>query len=402
MEHIEVFTTTQRRRRYSDQEKAQFVALAMQAGSSVSSVARQYGIAPGLLFKWKKLMQDGGVTAVEANDQVVSASDYNVLLKKVKQLEQMLGRKTVEAEILKDALEIAQAVHIAYTLITTRRYPTQQIAHVLGVSRSNLYRRLKQPQPDSRSRYCKMDDLLLLPIIREICDERPSNGYRRVTAHLNRYLQRHMLQLTRVNPKRIYRIMKHNKLLLTRAMQLKNDRIHEGQVAVSVSNSRWCSDGFEIKCWNVEKVRVIFSLDCCDREIISYAATTMGISSDMVCDVLVQSMERRFGAVSNLPHPIEWLTDNGSCYIAKSTRQFAHTLGFQICTTPIRSPQSNGMAEAFVKTFKRDYVYLNDVPDAETVLNALPAWMNDYNCNHPHSGLKMKSPQEFRSLKLAS
>lgn len=81
----------------------------MQAGSSVSSVARQYGIAPGLLFKWKKLMQDGGVTAVEANDQVVSASDYNALLKKVKQLEQMLGRKTVEAEILKDALEIAQA-----------------------------------------------------------------------------------------------------------------------------------------------------------------------------------------------------------------------------------------------------------------------------------------------------
>jgi len=64
---------------------------------------------PSLLFKWKKLMQDGGVTAVEANDQVVSVSDYNSLLKKVKQLEQMLGRKTVEAEILKDALEIAQA-----------------------------------------------------------------------------------------------------------------------------------------------------------------------------------------------------------------------------------------------------------------------------------------------------
>ncbi|WP_151820543.1 transposase [Acinetobacter soli] len=81
----------------------------MQPGSSVSSVARQYGISPSLLFKWKRLMQDGGVTAVEANDQVVSVSDYNALLKKVKQLEQMLGRKTVEAEILKDALEIAQA-----------------------------------------------------------------------------------------------------------------------------------------------------------------------------------------------------------------------------------------------------------------------------------------------------
>ena len=103
MERIEVITSFQRRRRYTGQEKAQFVAMTMQPGSSVSSVARQC-----LLFKWKKLMQDGGVTAVEANDQVVSVSDYNSLLKKVKQLEQMLGRKTVEAEILKDALEIAQ------------------------------------------------------------------------------------------------------------------------------------------------------------------------------------------------------------------------------------------------------------------------------------------------------
>jgi putative transposase len=113
-------------------------------------------------------------------------------------------------------------------------------------------------------------------------------------------------------------------------------------------------------------------------------------------------MENRFGLVDHLPHRIEWLTDNGSCYIARATRQFAHTLGFEICTTPVRSPQSNGMAEAFVKTFKRDYVYLNDLPDATTVINALPAWIEDYNCNHPHSGLNMKSPREFLAMKLAS
>ena len=272
----------------------------------------------------------------------------------------------------------------------------------LGVSRSNMYRRLKQPESTPRSRYSKTDDLVLLPIIQEICDQRPSNGYRRVTAHLNRYLKCHTAKLMRVNHKRIYRIMKQNHLLLTRSEPLNNDRTHEGRVIVSASNRRWCSDGFEIKCWNGEKVRVIFSLDCCDREIMSYAATTAGISSDMVCDVLVQSMEKRFGTITYLPHPIEWLTDNGSCYIAKSTREFSQALGFSICTTPIRSPQSNGMAEAFVKTFKRDYVYLNDVPDAETVLKSLCIWMEDYNCNHPHSGLKMKSPREFRSLKLAS
>jgi putative transposase len=61
-----------------------------------------------------------------------------------------------------------------------------------------------------------------------------------------------------------------------------------------------------------------------------------------------------------------------------------------------KSPGSNGMAEAFVKTFKRDYVYLADLWDAETVLGLLPTWFADYNHNHPHKGLKMMSPTEFR------
>ena len=98
-----------------------------------------------------------------------------------------------------------------------------------------------------------------------------------------------------------------------------------------------------------------------------------------------------------MPHPLEWLTDNGSCYIAKETRTFASSLGFVVCTTPVRSPQSNGMAEAFVKTFKRDYVYLNDLPDAATVMARLPGWIEDYNRSHPHKGLKMKSPWEYRA-----
>ena len=106
------------------------------------------------------------------------------------------------------------------------------------MSRSNLYRRLKQPNMKSRSRYNKADDRILLPMIRDICDQRPSNGYRRVTAHLNRNLQVNNLILKQVNHKRIYRIMKQNDLLLTRSEPLQNDRTHEGKVIVSESNMR--------------------------------------------------------------------------------------------------------------------------------------------------------------------
>lgn len=56
------------------------------------------------------------------------------------------------------------------------------------------------------------------------------------------------------------------------------------------------------------------------------------------------------------------------------------------------------MAEAFVKTFKRDYVYVNELPNAQTVLDSLQSWFDDYNENAPHQGLKMRSPREFRSV----
>lgn len=49
VQRIEVITGEQKRRRYTPEEKARFVALAMQPGYTVSLVARQYGITPSLL-----------------------------------------------------------------------------------------------------------------------------------------------------------------------------------------------------------------------------------------------------------------------------------------------------------------------------------------------------------------
>lgn len=82
MQIIEVITGDQKRRRYTAEEKSRFVALSMQSGYSVSLVARQYGITPSLLFKWKRLMNDGGQSAIAAGDQVVSVAELNALEKR--------------------------------------------------------------------------------------------------------------------------------------------------------------------------------------------------------------------------------------------------------------------------------------------------------------------------------
>jgi transposase InsO family protein len=110
--------------------------------------------------------------------------------------------------------------------------------------------------------------------------------------------------------------------------------------------------------------------------------------------MMLDCVERRFDAL-RAPQPVQWLADNGSAYTAGETTDFAVALNLVACFTPIRSPESNGVCEAFVKTFKRDYVRVNPRPDAISVLHRLAEWFEDYNTIHPHSGLRMRSPREF-------
>ena len=80
----------------------------------------------------------------------------------------------------------------------------------------------------------------------------------------------------------------------------------------------------------------------------------------------------------------------------------AAQLGLKPCFTPLKSPQSNGISEAFVNTLKRDYVRVTPIPNAAIAMQAVASWFEDYNENHPHSGLKMRSPREVRSAQIAT
>lgn len=234
-------------------------------------------------------------------------------------------------------------------------------------------------------------DADLLIEIKKVIEKRVTYGYRRTTTLVNQALVKG--GKNSVNHKRIYRIMKENNLLLAKPNH-KPTRTHDGKIVTLKSNLRWCSDYFSIRCWDGDAVYVAFSLDTCDREAMRYIASTKGVDGAMIRDLMLETVEYRLGQ-PNIPHKLQWLSDNGPCYTAHETVRFGRSLGFDICTTPAYCPESNGMAEAFVKTFKRDYVYVNDCKDAKTVMAQLSAWFEDYNENAPHKGLKMRSPRQF-------
>ncbi|HDT4075036.1 TPA: IS3 family transposase [Klebsiella pneumoniae] len=385
----------EKRRRRTTQEKIAIVQQSFEPGMTVSLVARQHGVAASQLFLWRKQYQEGSLTAVAAGEQVVPASELAAAMKQIKELQRLLGKKTMENELLKEAVEYGRGkkVDSARALIA-RGWGVSFVSRCLRVSRAQLHvilRRTDDWKDGRRSRHT--DDTDVLRRIHHVIGELPTYGYRRVWALLRR--QTELDGMPAINAKRVYRIMRQNALLLERKSAVPpSKRAHTGRVAVKESNQRWCSDGFEFRCDNGEKLRVTFALDCCDREALHWAVTTGGFDSETVQDVMLGAVERRFG--SELPaSPVEWLTDNGSCYRANETRQFARMLGLEPKNTAVRSPESNGIAESFVKTIKRDYISIMPKPDGLTAAKNLAEAFEHYNEWHPHSALGYRSPREY-------
>ncbi len=247
---VEVVTSVQRRRRWTPEQKLEIVKQTIEPGSSVSMVARQFGITAAQLLQWRKAYLQGSLVSVGTNETVIPASELQ------------------------------------------------------EVMRESEWMGLRKSPP-------RGDDAAIKQATANVVKNRATHGYRRVWARLR--LQGH----DRVNHKRVYRVMRDEGWLLYRHGEKPVDtRKHEAKVAVKDSDVRWCSDSLGLLCDNGEKVQVAFALDCCGREIMSWVATTKGIDAALVGHLMMQAMENRSGPFGKPPKPIEWLTDNGSCYTA--------------------------------------------------------------------------------------
>lgn len=261
------------------------------------------------------------------------------------------------------------------------------ICRTLRIGRATAYR-TSGPRP---AFYQRRDDRRVAAQIRAVIRTRGSYGSRRVRALVN-----HLFG-TGYNRKRIRRLLAMHGWILARPLRRRTGRAHRGQVVRPASNERWCSDVFEIVCWNGDVVQVAFALDCHDREVLAWVAAPRDLRSADIRQLMHAAVQQRFGA-QRPPAPIQWLSDNGSIYTALDTQIAAERLHLVPITTPAYSPESNGMAEALVWTLRRDYLADGDRTSASAVLAQLEAWFGDYNALAPHSALGFKSPRQYRAL----
>lgn len=149
-------------------------------------------------------------------------------------------------------------------------------------------------------------------------------------------------------------------------------RDHNGHITVGESDQRWCSDGLEFKCFNGDTVSMTFVLDCCDREAISFVEEKgKGLPAWM-------TQEQVLLAVNTVPRKLQLLIDNGSAYISQQTKALLKALDIEDCKKWGSSPQSNGIAESFVKILKRYYLHFIDLSSPKTALSCLPEMIQRY------------------------
>jgi transposase-like protein len=291
IDRVDVITSVQRRRRSSAEEKATIVQEIHASGMSESRVARQHGIAPNQLFRWRRLYTGGALSAVSAGEKVVAASEYRALQHQVRELQRLLGKKTLENEILR---ERSQKKAVARALAREGRHALKIAADALGVARSNRVCQATAASPQHRGRRPQPEAELLAEIRQTIAGQ-PTYGYRRVHALIRR--RRQQQGGAAVNVKRVYRVMKAHELLLERHT---GNACNGGMTVASQSIGRTragARTGSRSAATTGERVRIAFTLDYCDREAISWVATTGGIDSGDIRDLMIESVERRFRLV---------------------------------------------------------------------------------------------------------
>ncbi len=162
----------------------------------------------------------------------------------------------------------------------------------------------------------------------------PTYGYRRVHAIMRRNARADGCSWP--NAKRVYRVMKLRGLLLERHTGDIDARRHEGKVAVERSNLRWWSDGFEMAATTGRRSASGPLSTAVTVRPSRASPHPKGSRARNVQALVITAVENRFGGINILPKPSKWLTDNGSCFIAKDTKSLLRDSGIEPCPTPVR------------------------------------------------------------------
>ena len=258
-----------------------------------------------------------------------------------------------------------------------------------GVSRASFYRfdGGHHPRPER--------DMDLRDAIQRVALEWPSYGRPRITAELRR-------RGRKVNPKRVYRLMREDNLLCVRKRKfvLTTDSNHDRKVYPNLSEEMvltgidqlWVADITYIRLAS-ELVYLAVVIDAYSRRVIGWALERT-VEDDLPLAALRQALELRQPAPGVVHH-----SDRGSQYASGDYTDLLKVHGCQISMSHKASPWENAGCESWMKTLKSEEVYRQEYRDLAEARASIAQFIEEvYNQKRLHSALGYRPPVEFEQV----
>lgn len=230
-------------------------------------------------------------------------------------------------------------------------------------------------------------------MIEFIKGEHPFWGYRRTWAYL-RYKER-----LNINPKRVYRLMAINNLLVKPNEKLKAKRtINTKKPSPTKPNEWWGIDMTKVMIDGFGWVYVTLVLDWCTKKIVGHYAGIQ-CKSEHWLEALEKGLNRQFpdgvrGKQLNL------MSDNGCQPTSTRFMRTCAELEIKQAFTSYNNPKGNADTERMMRTLKEELVWINDWESPSSFIQALDCWIDKYNNEYFHSSLKYQTPVAFEKQKL--
>ena len=262
------------------------------------------------------------------------------------------------------------------------------------VSRSGFYRFDGDAKPGLAT------DMDLRDAIQRIALQWPSYGRPRITAELRR-------QGWRVNPKRVYRILREDNLLCVRKRKfvlMTTDSKHDrkiypnlaGQMVLTSVDQLWRADITYIRLQD-EFVYLAVILDAYSRRVIGWALERT-LEDDLTLAALQMAIARRVVQPGLVHH-----SDRGSQYASNDYTDLLKEHGIEISMSRKANPWDNAACESFMKTLKYEEVHRNEYRNLAEASGSIREFLEKvYNRKRLHSALGYLPPVEFERNLAAS
>jgi putative transposase len=264
----------------------------------------------------------------------------------------------------------------------------RQMCAAAQLSRASYYRFVGSVAEDQ--------DMELRNVIQKIALSRPSYGYRRVRAELQR-------RGHQVNHKRVRRLMREDNLLCLRRRSFvrTTDSRHgftvypnlAGAMVLTDINQLWVADITYIRL-SSEFVYLAVILDAYSRRVIGWELGRT-LAAELALGALRKALNGRSFSPGLVHH-----SDRGVQYASGDYTQLLRAHKIQISMSRRGNPYDNAQAESFMKTLKYEEVYRSDYRDERDVRIGVGHFLEKvYNQRRLHSALSYVPPAEFeRSL----